>query len=109
MDSIRPDIQSTASFITLPPVVFLSLDGHHPVHTYLLNKVIRATLTRCVVMAEPRPTLQWAEQTLKTLSEQGYTGTVTIGFEQGGVQGITVNQELQPRQHATIVQARPLT
>lgn len=59
-------------------------------------------------MAEPRPTLQWAEQTLKALSEQGYTGTVIIRFSQGGVQGISVNQELQPRQHATIVDARPV-
>jgi len=60
-------------------------------------------------MGETKPTLQWAEQTLRNLSEQGYTGTVTIRFAQGGVQGITVNQELQPRQHATIVQVRPLT
>ena len=60
-------------------------------------------------MGEPKPTLQWAEQTLRNLSEQGYTGRVTIRFAQGGVQGITVNQELLPRQQATIVQARPLT
>jgi len=60
-------------------------------------------------MGETKPTLQWAEQTLRNLSEQGYTGTVTIRFAQGGVQGITVNQELQPRQHAMIVQSRPLT
>ncbi len=59
-------------------------------------------------MGEPKPTLQWAEQTLRNLSEQGYTGTVTIRFAQGGVQSMTVNQELQPRQHATVVQARPL-
>ncbi len=60
-------------------------------------------------MGESKPTLQWAEQMLRNLSEQGYTGTVTIRFAQGGVQGMTVNQELQPRQHATVVQARPLT
>lgn len=61
-------------------------------------------------MGEVKPTLQWAEQMLRNLSEQGYTGTVTIRFAQGGVQSMTVNQELQPRrQHATVVQARLLT
>ena len=56
---------------------------------------------------EEKPTLQWAEQTLQTLSKQGYTGIVTIRFAQGGVQSMSVNQELQPRQSATIVEARP--
>jgi hypothetical protein len=51
---------------------------------------------------ETKPTLQWAEQTLRSLSEQGYTGTVTIRFAQGGVQGMSVNQELNPRQQATV-------
>ena len=49
---------------------------------------------------EAKPTLQWAEQTLRNLSEQGYTGTVTIRFAQGGVQGMSVNQELNPRRHS---------
>lgn len=44
-----------------------------------------------------KPTLQWAEETLRRLSQESYTGTVTIRFAQGGVQGMTVNQELQPR------------
>ena len=50
-------------------------------------------------MEQVKPTLQWAETTLRALSDQGYTGTVIIRFAQGGVQGIAVNQELQPRQH----------
>jgi len=57
-------------------------------------------------MAEPKPTVQWAEQTLRTLSEQGYTGTVIVRFSQGGIQGISVNQELQPRQPTMIVDTR---
>jgi len=52
---------------------------------------------------EIKPTLKWAEQTLRQLSEQGYTGTVTIRLAQGGVQGIVVNQELQPRQSVQTV------
>ena len=60
-------------------------------------------------MEAAKPTLQWAERLLRSLSDQQYTGTVTIRFAQGGVQSVAVNQELQPRQHATIVQARPLT
>jgi hypothetical protein len=54
-------------------------------------------------MAEAKPTLQWAEQTLRTLSEQNYTGTVTIRFAQGGIQGMAVNQELHPRQQTVII------
>ena len=45
-----------------------------------------------------KPTLEWAEQTLRNLWEQGFTGTATIRLSQGGVQGITVNQELNLRQ-----------
>lgn len=51
-----------------------------------------------------KPTLQWAERTLRTLSEQKYTGTVTIRFAQGGVQGMAVNQELHPRQQTMIIE-----
>jgi len=56
-------------------------------------------------MREGKPTMQWAEQTLRDLSEKGYTGTVTIRFAQGGVQGMSVNQELSPRQQATIAES----
>ena len=45
-----------------------------------------------------KPTLQWAVDTLRTLSGQGYSGSVTIRFGQGGVQGMAVNQELHPSQ-----------
>lgn len=58
---------------------------------------------------EIKPTLQWAEQTLHSLSEQGYTGTLTIRFSQGGIQSMTVNQELQPRQHVTTIETRRLS
>lgn len=57
-------------------------------------------------MGEVKLTLQWAEQTLRSLSEQGYTGTVTVRFAQGGVQSMSVNQELQPRQPMTTVELR---
>jgi hypothetical protein len=60
-------------------------------------------------MEEIKPTLQWAEQTLRTLSEQAYTGTVMIRFAQGGVQSMAVNQELQPRQAVTTVETRRLS
>jgi hypothetical protein len=60
-------------------------------------------------MGEIKPTLQWAEQTLQTLSEQGYTGTLTIRFAQGGVQSMAVNQELQPRRPVTTVETRRLS
>lgn len=60
-------------------------------------------------MGEVKPTLQWAEQTLRSLSEQGYTGTVTVRFAQGGVQSMSVNQELQPRQPMTTVELRRQT
>ncbi len=60
-------------------------------------------------MGEIKPTLQWAEQTLRHLSEQGYTGTVTIRLAQGGVQSMVVNQELQPRQQMTTVETRQLS
>ena len=55
-------------------------------------------------MKEIKPTLQWAEQTLRNLSEQNFTGTVTIRLSQGGVQGITVNQELNPRQGVSLAE-----
>jgi len=54
-------------------------------------------------METDKPTLQWAERTLRVLSDQRYTGTVTIRFSQGGVQGMAVNQELSPRQQGQIV------
>lgn len=60
-------------------------------------------------MKEAKPTLQWAEQTLRNLSKQGHTGTVTIRFTQGGVQGLSVNQELSPRQPDLLVDPRPRT
>lgn len=47
---------------------------------------------------EIKPTLHWAEQKLRVLSEQAFTGTVTIRFAQGGVQSLVLNQELHPRQ-----------
>jgi len=56
------------------------------------------------IMGETKPTLQWAERTLRTLSEQKYTGTVIIRFAQGGVQGMAVNQELHPRQQTIIIE-----
>jgi len=56
------------------------------------------------MMSEIKPTMQWAEQTLRALSAQGYTGTVTIRFAQGGVQSMAVNQELQPRQQVTPIE-----
>lgn len=59
-------------------------------------------------MGESKLTLQWVEQTLQSLSEQGYTGTVVIRLSQGG-QGTTVNQKLLLRQYAMVVIARPLT
>jgi hypothetical protein len=31
-----------------------------------------------------KPTLQWAQETLRRLSQESYTGTVTIRFAQGG-------------------------
>jgi len=55
---------------------------------------------------ERKLTFQWAEQTLRTLSEQGYTGTVTIRFAQGGVQSMVVNQELHPQQRGTVLPDR---
>ncbi|SLM46474.1 protein of unknown function [Nitrospira japonica] len=55
-------------------------------------------------MGDVKPTMQWAEQTLRKLSEHGYTGTVTIRFTQGGVQGMSVNQELNPHQQAAFQQ-----
>jgi len=57
-----------------------------------------------MMMGDVKPTLQWAEQTLRMLSEQRYTGTVTIRFSQGGVQSMSVNQELNPRQQPTFPQ-----
>jgi hypothetical protein len=45
-----------------------------------------------------KPTLLWALDTLRALSGQGYSGSVTIRFRQGGVQGMAVNQELHPSQ-----------
>lgn len=44
-----------------------------------------------------KASVQWAERTLRTLSDQKYTGTVTIRFSQGGVQGMVVSQELHPK------------
>lgn len=44
-----------------------------------------------------KPSLQWALETLHRLSTQGHTGTVAIRLVNGGVQGMTVNQELQPK------------
>lgn len=60
-------------------------------------------------MGEIKPTLQWAEQTLRDLSRQGHTGTVTIRLSQGGVQSMVVNQELQPQQQITTVETRRLS
>lgn len=60
-------------------------------------------------MGEIKPTLQWAEQTLRQLSDEGYTGTVTIRLAQGGVQGMEVKQELHPRQLVTTMGVRRLT
>ena len=60
-------------------------------------------------MREIKPTLQWAEQTLRMLSEQGYTGTVTVRFAQGGVQSMAVSQELHPRQKVATVTAEQLS
>ncbi len=51
-----------------------------------------------VAMPEVKQTWQWAEQTMRTLSEQGFTGTVTIRLAQGGVQSLSVSQELHPKQ-----------
>ena len=45
-----------------------------------------------------KPTLLWALDTLRALSGQGYSGSVTIRFRQEGVQGMAVNQELHPSQ-----------
>jgi hypothetical protein len=59
-------------------------------------------------MGEIKPTLQWAEKTLRALSEQGYTGTVMVRFAQGGVQSMAVNQELQPQQLVMTVETRRL-
>jgi hypothetical protein len=60
-------------------------------------------------MGAAKPTLQWAERTLRTLSEQNYTGIVTIRFAQGGVQSIAVNQELHPRQQTAIIEPESCT
>ena len=49
-------------------------------------------------MKESKASLHWAEQTLRGLSEQGFTGSMTVRLSQGGIQGIVVNQELNPRQ-----------
>jgi hypothetical protein len=56
-----------------------------------------------VGMETAKPTLQWAERTLRALSIQKYTGTVMIRFSQGGVQGMAVNQELSPQQQGPII------
>lgn len=56
------------------------------------------------MMGVSKATLQWAEQTLRTLSDQKYTGTVTIRFSQGGVQGMVVSQELHPRLQSALAE-----
>ena len=55
-----------------------------------------------------KPTLQWAERTLRYLSEQNHTGTITIRFAQGGVQSMVVNQELHPRQQGVIIEPQQI-
>ncbi|MDH5194993.1 MAG: hypothetical protein OEW32_15005 [Nitrospira sp.] len=52
---------------------------------------------------EVEPTVQWAAQVIRLLSRQALTGTVTIRFRQGRVQGMSVNQELTPRQPRALV------
>lgn len=52
-----------------------------------------------------KPSLQWALETLHRLSAQDHTGTVTIRLVNGGVQGITLHQELQPKQSEGIATA----
>ena len=59
-------------------------------------------------MEAVKSTLQWAERLLRSLSDQQYTGTVTIRFAQGGVQSVAMNQELHPRQQPAIVEGRPV-
>ncbi|MDH5194994.1 MAG: hypothetical protein OEW32_15010 [Nitrospira sp.] len=53
-----------------------------------------------------KSTVQWVEQVLRSLSGQKLTGTVTIRFSQGGIQGIAVNQELNPPQQQSVLAAR---
>lgn len=57
-------------------------------------------------MEAAKATLQWVEQTLRLLSGQKITGTVTIRFSQGGIQGMAVNQELHPRQQRAVIAAQ---
>jgi len=40
---------------------------------------------------------RWCETLLSELSQQNYTGTVTIRFVNGGVQSLGINQELHPK------------
>ena len=35
---------------------------------------------------------------LGNLSELGFTGTITVRLSQGGVQNVSVSQEMQPRE-----------
>lgn len=49
-------------------------------------------------MKDVKPTVQWAEERLRRLSEQAFTGTVTLRFAQGGVQSMSLSQELHPKQ-----------
>lgn len=55
-----------------------------------------------------KPTVQWAEEKLRMLSEKAFTGTVTIRFAQGGVQSMVLSQELHPNQELQArAQAKP--
>jgi hypothetical protein len=44
-----------------------------------------------------KPSLQWALDTLQKLSKQCHTGMVSIRLVNGGVQGMSVNEELSPQ------------
>jgi hypothetical protein len=46
---------------------------------------------------EVKPSLQWALDTLRSLSQEEQTATVTIRLVNGGVQGMSVNQDLTPQ------------
>lgn len=53
-------------------------------------------------MKDVKPTMRWAEEKLRKLSEQGFTGSVTLRFAQGGVQSMLLSQELHPKQESQL-------
>jgi len=59
-------------------------------------------------MGAVKGTVHWVSDLMHSLSDQQYTGTVTIRFSQGGIQGASMNQELHPRQQPVAVRLQPV-